>query len=265
VLTYSLCVCYTLGVSADVLEKPIQQDATEQGFSVQQPAFSGSLTELAHALHTRNIRPQQIDVLKLVQDYLGYFNELANDNLDLASEALPMVARIIELKVRFLLPRPPKTEEEAEEELLKETLEAVILLEELENAIEFLRQRRAERRIVLPATMPRPDYPRAERPIKIGLTRLAEMASRYNFANYFEMAIERITMASGMKSLMQKLRHFVRGRFSDLVESKDWEVVTVTFAGMLELFKEGKLRAVQEEPYGTIELELEAVEAKEAA
>jgi segregation and condensation protein A len=248
-------------VSADVLDKPIQQDVEEQGFRVQQPAFSGSLTELAHALHTRHITPQQIDVLKLVQDYLGYFNELAKDNLDLASEALPMVARIVELKVRFLLPRPPKTEEEVEEELLKDTLEAVILLEELENAIE----RRAERRIVLPATMPRPDYPRAERPIKIGLSRLAEMASRYNFANYFEMAIERITMATGMKRLMQALRHFGRGKFSDLVESKEWEIVTVTFAGMLELFKEGKLRAVQEEPYGTIELELEVAEEREAA
>ncbi|MGL4609848.1 MAG: segregation and condensation protein A [Trueperaceae bacterium] len=243
--------------------KPIEQP--EQGFTVQQPFFSGSLTELAHALHTRNIMPQQIDVLKLVQDYLVYFNELSNDNLDLASEALPMVARIVELKVRFLLPRPPKAEEEAEEELLQETLAAVILLEELENAIEFLRQRRAERRIILPATMPRPDYPRAERPIKIGLTRLAEMASRYSFANYFEMAIERITMATGMKRLMQALRNFTRGKFSDLVESKEWEIVTVTFAGMLELFKEGKLRATQETPYAPIELELETGQEREAA
>jgi segregation and condensation protein A len=236
-----------------------------QGFFVRQEAFTGSLTELAHALHTRFITPQQIDVLKLVQEYLVYFNELAQTHLDLASEALPMVARIVELKVRFLLPRPPKTQEEAEEALLKETLEAVVSLEELENAIEFLRLRRAERRIVMPASMPRPDYPRAERPIKIGLVRLAEMASRYNFANYFEMAIERITMASGMKHLMQRLRQLLRGTFSELVESKDWEIVTITFAGMLELFKEGKLRATQQEPYGPIEVDLEVEEAQEAA
>jgi segregation and condensation protein A len=256
-------------VSEAVLEKPVERVTPEvqeqQGFMVRQEAFTGSLTELAHALHTRAISPQQIDVLKLVQEYLVYFNDIANENLDLASEALPMVARIVELKVRFLLPRPPKTEEEVEEQLLKETLEAVVSLEELENAIEFLRQRRHERRIVLPATMPRPDYPRAERPIKIGLTRLAEMASRYSFANYFEMAIERITMASGMKHLMQRLRQFLRGKFSDLVDSKDWEVVTVTFSGMLELFKEGKLRATQNEPYGEIELDLEVAQEQEAA
>lgn len=245
-------------------KQPALEEMQEhQGFMVRQEAFTGSLTELAHALHTRALTPQQIDVLKLVQEYLVYFNDLAATNLDIASEALPMVARIVELKVRFLLPRPPKTEEEAEEQLLKETLLAVVSLEELENAIEFLRQRRAERRIVMPAALPRPDYPRAERPIKIGLTRLAEMASRYNFANYFEMAIERITMAMGMRHLMQRLRQFLRGTFADLVDSKDWEVVTVTFAGMLELFKEGKLRATQTEPYGPIELDLEVSEAQE--
>jgi chromatin segregation and condensation protein Rec8/ScpA/Scc1 (kleisin family) len=53
------------------------------------------------------------------------------------------------------------------------------------------------------------------------------------------------------------LRQFVRGKFSDIVDSKDWEVVAITFAGMLELFKEGKLRATQNEVYGPIELDLE--------
>ena len=154
-------ICYTLSHVID-----------EQGFIVQQEAYSGTLTELAHALHTRAISPQQINVLKLVQDYLIYFEQYSN-NMDIASEALPMVARIVELKVRFLLPRPPKSEEDIEEEILKETLEAIVLLEELEEAISFLKHRRAERRIVLPASMPRPRYPRAERPIKIGLERLA--------------------------------------------------------------------------------------------
>ena len=236
----------------------------EQGFIVQQEAFSGTLTELAHALHTRAISPQQINVLKLVQDYLVYFEQYSN-NMDIASEALPMVARIVELKVRFLLPRPPKSDQDIEEEILKETLEAIVLLEELEEAISFLKQRRAERRIVLPASMPRPSYPRAERPIKIGLERLAQMASRYNFSNYFELAIERLTMAGAMKLLMNAVKRVKRGLFSEMLESKEWAVAAITFSGMLELYKEGKLRATQEVAYGPIEIELEAAEEQEAA
>ena len=236
----------------------------EQGFTVQQEAFNGTLTELAHALHTRAISPQQINVLKLVQDYLVYFGQFSN-NMDIASEALPMVARIVELKVRFLLPRPPKSDEEIEEEILKETLEAIVLLEELEEAISFLKQRRAERRIVLPASMPRPSYPRAERPIKIGLERLAQMASRYNFSNYFELAIERLTMAGAMKLLMNAVKRVKRGLFSEMLETKEWTVAAITFSGMLELYKEGKLRATQEVPYGPIEIELEVVAEQEQA
>lgn len=236
----------------------------DQGFIVQQPAFNGTLTELAHALHTRSLSPQQIDVLHLVQAYLVYFEQYAN-NMDIASEALPMVARIIELKVRFLLPRPPKSEEDTQEEILKETLEAIVLLEELEEAISFLKQRRSERRIVLPATMPRPSYPRAERPIKIGLERLAQMASRYNFSNYFELAIERLTMAGAMKLLMNALKRVKRGLFSELLESKDWAVAAISFSGMLELYKEGKLKAVQQVPYGPIQIELDVVSEHEEA
>jgi segregation and condensation protein A len=237
----------------------------EEGFFVQQEAFTGTLTELAHALHTRVITPQQINVLQLVQEYLVYFEQYSN-NMDMASEALPMVARIVELKVRFLLPRPPKADEDIEEEILKETLEAIVLLEELEEAISFLKQRRAERRIVLPATAPRPSYPRAERPIKIGLERLAQMASRYNISNYFELAIERLTMAGAMKLLMNAVRRVKRGLFAELLESKEWALAAISFAGMLELYKEGKIRATQDVPYGPIQIELEgAVEEQEAA
>lgn len=241
-------------------------DNQNLGFTVSQPAFNGTLGELAYALRVSNVRPQDLDVLDLVQSYLTYFNEVAEDDINLASEALPMVARIVELKVRFLLPRPPKEDAEEEEELLEQALEAVTLLEELESAITFLRSRRLERRIMLPAKTPRPQYPRAERPLKISLGGLAELASRYSVSNYFEMAVERLTMAGAMKGLMKRLKSLRRGRLSELLEHQTWPVAAITFAGMLELFKEGKVRAEQAEVYGPIELELtEAKEERSAA
>ena len=56
-----------------------------------------------------------------------------------------------------------------------------------------------------------------------------------------------------------------RGKLSDLLEHDTWSVKVITFAGMLELFKEGKLHAVQDEAYGPIELELPAVQEKREA
>ena len=235
------------------------------GFLVATEVFSGTLGELAYALRTDKLKPQQLNVYRLVNDYLTYFEDVAKDDLNLASEALPMVARVVELKIRFLLPRPPKEKDELEEELLEETLETLTLLEDLEEAISFLKQRREARRIVLPATAPRPDYPRAERPIKIGPDKLMQLASRYSFSAYFEMAIERLTMAGAMKSLMKALKRLRRGKLSDLIEHKTWSVLTVTFTGMLELYKERKLHATQDEPYGPIEIELVSVQEKREA
>jgi segregation and condensation protein A len=242
-------------------DQPVLSD---EGFLVQQPAFQGSLGKLAYALRSGQVSPQQIDVLALVRTYLTYFNQYAQDNLDAASDALPLVARVIELKVRLLLPRPPRLAEDAEETELETTLEAITLLEDLEHAIDFLCRRREARRIILPARTPPPIYPREARPLKIKLDTLKDLASRYRFDSYFELARERLTMAGAIKQLMHRLKQLRRGTLLDLVEHKSWEVVSVTFAGMLELFKEGRIDAYQAEPYDDIELEVRQAQRKAA-
>lgn len=238
-------------------QRPAPEALPEEAFLVDQPGFQGTLGELAYALRGGALRTRDIDLYRLVRDYLAHFDRLADRDLGLASEALPRVAQVIELKTRLLLPRPPREEEEDAEELeLDEALEAVALLEELEEAIDFLRVRREERKIVLPARAPRPPYPRPERPLRIGVQRLAEMASRYRSSSYFELAVDRLTMASAMKRLLAGLRRLRRGLLRDLAEAGDWATRAVYFAGMLELVKEGSVRAEQEAPYAPIEVEL---------
>ncbi|HEX7021937.1 MAG TPA: ScpA family protein [Trueperaceae bacterium] len=244
--------------------RPESESATA-GFLVRTPTFDGSLAALAQALRSRQLLPSDIDLCGLVREYLAYYQRVAEADLNLATETLPQLARVIELKARLLLPKPPADNHETEaEEELADTLGAVALLEELEDAILFLKQRRDERRIVLPARTPRPDYPRPERPIKIGADRLAEMASRYRQGGYFELAVERLTMASAMKTLLASLRRVGRAMLHDLLPAPSWEAQVMGFAGMLELVREGKLRAHQNETYGPIELDLTAGQERDS-
>ena len=236
----------------------------EQAFLVKQTGFNGSLTELAYSLRQQTISPQNINILELVKDYLNYFDKFAQNDLNLASEALPMVARVLELKLRFLLPRP-EIDDEEEEIILEETLEVIGLLEELSDAISFLRQRRIDRRLLIPAKTSRPSYPRLERPINIGLNRLAQLASRYSFGSYFELAIERLTMASAMKILIRNLKRFKKAKLVELIEHQSWAVLTISFVAALELFKENKIDLRQETSFGDIELEIIQKENIEAA
>lgn len=226
------------------------------GFVVRQDAFSGTLTELAHALRSGLVHPRRLDLLRLVSDYLAYFHELAAGDLGRASEALPQVAHVIELKLRLLLPRPPRDDDD--DEAVEEVLEAVHLLEELEEAILFLRERRSERRLMLPARTPRPEFPRPERPLRVPVDRLTELAARRRALGYFEVVAERFTLAQAMSRLLAGLKRLRRGRLFELFEAEDWATRTVVFAGMLELVKGGEVLARQERPYGEIELELAA-------
>lgn len=225
-----------------------------QGFVVEQASFSGSLGELAHALRTGSITPFELDLYQLVRSYLSYFEPLAERHLDLATEALPKVAQVIELKVRLLLPRPPRDSEDDEEELLEETLHAVALLEELEDAISYLRRRREERRVVVPARAPQPEYPRPQRPITTTAGDLATLAARMRPSSYFELSIDRLTLASAMQGLLERVRKMGRGLLSALWETPDWATRTVVFTAMLELVKQGDVRARQDAPFEPIEL-----------
>lgn len=225
-------------------------------FLVEQELFSGTLGELAHALRTHALAPAQIDLFQLVRAYLTYFEEYAATDLDLATEALPRLAQVIELKVRLLLPRPPRETAEDEEALVEEALAAVALLEELEEAIHFLKRRREERRLLLPARTTRPSYPRAERPVNSTPGDLARLAGRYRLGGYFELAIERLSLASVSRALLTSLRQLKRGTLGLLLGSSAWQVRTVGLAALMELMREGRVAATQDEPFGEIEVRL---------
>lgn len=223
------------------------------GFVVEQEHFRGSLAELAQALRLRSLAPEQLDLYKLVRAYLAYFEVLAATDLELATEALPGIAKVIELKLRLLLPRPPRgPDDEAGTEALDEALSAVAQLEELEAAILFLKERRQERRIMMPAHTPRPAYPRAARPVRTSPGDLARLAGRYRLGGYFELAVERLTLAGAMRRVMAALRRRGAGPLFALVDATDWPARTVNFGALLELVKQDRITAEQACAYGPI-------------
>lgn len=230
------------------------EGALPEAYVVVLPGFTGTVGDLAHALRSRALAPADVDLYQLVRGYLDYFERAAAYDMELATEALPRVAQVVELKLRLLLPRPAEATEEGEEAALEEALEAVTLLEELEHAIDFLRRRREERRFVVPARAPRPPLQRPPRPLKASKDDLARLAGRYRVGGYFELALPGPTVASVAAELARRLKRAVRGLLFALLGAEDWPSRTLAFAAMLELVKEGRVRASQAEPYGPIEV-----------
>ncbi|MEM7738391.1 MAG: hypothetical protein AAF267_21655 [Deinococcota bacterium] len=237
---------------------PIQPEDI-QPFRYQLADFTGSLGELAQALRSDTLSVHQLNVSQLVTEYLAYYRQQAANDLELATETLPEMARVIELKARFLLPRPAKL---ADEDTKQAVIKVVLELEAVENALLFLRQQRQARKHLLTAKTPRPEYPRRRRPLgKPALTKLSQLAARYQVSNYFELAIERLSIPVAMRrlrKLMAKVQITTLGALTQQAYLQDtpevasseptslpWLTRVVYFAGMLELVKEGKLTAQQ--------------------
>jgi segregation and condensation protein A len=217
--------------------------------------FDGTLSELAYALRSERLAPAAIDLLALVRDFLAFFDRHAEGDLDLASEALPAVAQVIELKVRLLLPRPPRDHDDDLEHERVEAIAAVETLERLEGAIAFLRERREARRFLVRARTRAPTFERPLRPLDLAVSRLAEVAARYRLGAYFEIARERLSVPDAMHRLLSRLAGLRRAGLRALCTPHDWGTRTVYFVALLELVKEGRVRAVQEAPFAEIELE----------
>lgn len=221
-------------------------------FRVRQEAFEGTLQELLTELRSGRLPPSRLDLLSLVQSWLEYFRSLSSTDLDSASESLPQMAQVLELKLRLLLPRTAK---ETEEELIGEALDTVSELVDLENAITFLRNRREDRRLLLSA---RADLSgrlsRRKRPQSVRPGALAELAGRLRSASYFEVSRD----SFGFREALSRLRKLLRGRrqlsFREAAHGLGWAQVTVLFATVLELVRDGTARAVQAEPFGDISL-----------
>lgn len=229
---------------------PGTPDQSEQDtFLIQQPGFTGTLQEVLTALRSGRLPPSQLDLLALVRDWLTHFGRYSSTDLNMASEALPKVAQVLELKLRLLLPRQPRTEEEDE---LEEVIEAVELLVDMENAVSYLRNRREDRRLLLRAQAGVGPAPRTRRPLAVPLVRLAELAGQLRGANYFELARDGFGFREASRRFSDWLRSRRRFRFSELTAGQEWGQVTVMFAAMLELVRDGSVRVVQDGPFGEI-------------
>jgi segregation and condensation protein A len=238
---------------------PIEPGAFEPGqFVAHFPGFNGSLTELASELRAERIPAADVPLLALARAVLARFRALRDSvGFDEASEALPQLAAVIELKARLLLPRPPRVHEVADDdydEPLDDVLAGVEALAQLEGAIEFLRERRRERSRLMAAPAAPVSLPRKAKPLTRGLADLVEAARRrVRNVTVLELAIDRLTLPRALDRLRALSRKLGKFLFRD-AEVDGWGERAVLFSALLEGIRAGELRAEQGDAFTDIEV-----------
>jgi segregation and condensation protein A len=241
----------------------IALEALTQPFVATFEGFSGSLLELAAALRTETLSPAQVPLLELTRAVLHRFAALRahlppETALDLASEALPQLSGVIELKARLLLPKPPKAasleDTDEPDAALEDVLSGVEALAQLEGAIQFLKEKRlSHAQVIAPAPHP-VNLERRAKPLGKGLGALVAAArSKVREVNLFDLALERLTMPQALERLRAFAKGVRRFFFKD-VPQKDWGEQTVLFAALLEGVRDGTFTAQQDTPYADIEV-----------
>ncbi len=235
--------------------------------------FTGPFDLLLTLVLREEVDLLEVELADVVVSYLDVLEARGELDLDVATEFLVLIAALLELKSRLMLPRADEelledfAPGEAAEELLARMLEAKRYRQAAGHLAERLagehgyRYRAAAppaflRKVVLPeAETAKAVYDPAQLGKAVGaLLRLPEAIKLEH------LTLHRVTVAERLSHLRDLLR---RGActFSDAVKDADRVTVAVTLFSLLELYKQGEATWTQEETFAEIHITPTAVRA----
>jgi segregation and condensation protein A len=232
--------------------------------------FTGPFDLLLTLVLREEVDLLEVELADVVLSYIDVLESRGELDLEVATEFLVLIAALLELKSRLMLPREDEElldfePDIAAEELLQRMLEAkryrsaaVHLIEKLlgEDGVRF-------RSAPLPAGLRRTDVADLDavyRPARLGkaLGGLLAMPPKVDIRH---LTIPRVSVADRLAHLRRLLRSAGRTTFEDAVSGADRVTVCVTLFALLELYKQGEATWSQDEPFGEIEIRSGAAEA----
>jgi segregation and condensation protein A len=229
--------------------------------------FAGPFDLLLSLVLREELDLLEVDLAEVVVAYLDHLEAAEDLDLEAATEFLVLIAALLELKSRLMLPGEDAEEldelepAEAAEELVERMLQYVRFraagahLAERHEAGQGFLYRAAPPRF--PVEMPAGAYDPAV--LGAALGSLLRTPPPIDLAH---MAVPRVTVAERLAHLRDLLR---RGTFSfeEAVAGADRVTVCVTVFALLELYKRGEAAWEQAEPFG--EITVRGTQAREAA
>lgn len=232
-------------------------------FKIRIEQFEGPLDLLLYLVEEQELDIYEVSLSQVTEQYLQYIYQAQNLNLDLASEFLIMAAKLLQLKVRRLLPSLNDEEDDElinfEEDLFKQLAdykrykEAVSdLKEKYEDFAKYSFRDIDEEKIIKEFIN--------ENPLENCSLDDLSAAFRNILKNMktsdpvIEILREQHSISDSIKEILDKVYAKKEGiRFSDLfIEKRSREKVVVTFLALLELIKNRKVGFIQNRLFSEI-------------
>jgi segregation and condensation protein A len=235
--------------------------------------FTGPFDLLLTLVLKEEVDLLEVELADIVLAYLDFLEARGELDLEAATEFLVLIAALLELKSRLMLPR--EEEElldvepgEAVEELLARMLEA----RRYRAASEHLRERLLSQEGVRYRSAPPPAWVRRAslddlaavyEPARLGAA-LGELLREPERVDLSHVTMAKVSVGERLSVLRGLLR---RGAvsFDEAVRGADRVTVAVTLFALLELYKQGEATWSQDEPFGEITIAPRSASASASA
>jgi segregation and condensation protein A len=225
--------------------------------------FSGPFDLLLTLVLREEVDLRELSLAEVILAYLDHLDARGELDLEATTEFIVLVAALLELKSRLLLPGEELEElldlepGEAAEELLARMLEARRYRAAASYLAEVLTDQPAVRfrEAPLPAHLRRSSLEELEgvrldpAMLARALGGLLALPAKLDFSH---ISVMRVSVAERVAHLRALLRSAVALSFDDAVRGADRMTVAVTLWALLELYKRGEASWEQVEPFGEI-------------
>jgi segregation and condensation protein A len=222
--------------------------------------FAGPFDLLLTLILREEVDLMEVDLAEIVIAYIDHLERRGELDLEAATEFLVLIAALLELKSRLLLPGEEIEELELDPgEAAEELVARLVAAQRYRTAADYLRSRLEReqgyrfRSAPLPSelrTAPLADVAAVYDPVQLSaaIGSLLEVPPPVDVRH---ITMVRVTVAERLAHLRQLLS---RGRFtfSEAVGDGDRVTVAVTLYALLELYKQGEATWEQPEPFAEI-------------
>ena len=235
--------------------------------------FSGPFDLLLTLVLREEVDLMEVELADVVLAYIDVLEARGDLDLETATEFLVLVAALLELKSRLLLPSEADDlldlePHEAAEELLARLLDAHRYRNAADHLSELLERESGHRhrRAPLPRSLRRTDPAAAGavyKPTQLGKA-LGGLLREPPQLDLRHLNLPKVSVAERLQHLRALLR---RGRctFDEAVRGADRVTVAITLFALLELYKRGEADWSQADPFGEITIERRDIVARVAA
>lgn len=232
--------------------------------------FTGPFDLLLTLVLRDEIDLREVDLAEVVVSYIDRLELRGEVDLEVATEFLVLIAALLELKSRLLLPGAEEEELELDAgEAAEELFERLMAQHRIRGAAEWLRDRIREqsgfrfRRAALPAELRKASLKHASKAYGTELlgAAIGSLLTPPPRIEVGHLHLPRVTVAERLAALRTLLMRAGDFDFEEAVEGADRVTVAVTLWALLEMYRQGEATWTQGEPFGPIRVTPQRSEA----